>query len=88
MTDDEDGAGHCTSFKRVSNTTQDRQRGQITGRLVLGVFVALVLAAPLATIAVDIQSSLAATSAFSWVTAGIIALLTVGAMAAKALGLE
>jgi len=88
MTDDEDSAGHCTSFERVSNNTQDRQRGQISGRLVLVAFVTLVLAGPLATIAVDIQSSLATTSAFSWVTAGIIALLIVGAMAAKALGLE
>jgi len=85
MTADDESAGHCTPIERVSNTDQDRQRGHVDERVVLGAFVALVLAVPLATAAVDIQSSLAAVPNFSWLTATIIALLIVATMVAAVL---
>jgi len=85
MTDDEDYAGHCTPLGRVSNTDQHRQHGQVDGRLILGAFVVAGLAGPLATAAVDIQSSLAAVPGFSWLTATAVALLIVAAMVAAVL---
>jgi len=85
MTAADESAGHCTPFERVSNTDQDRQRGHVDGWLVIGAFIALVLAVPLATAAVDIQSSLAAVPGFSWLTATIIAVLIVAAMVAAVL---
>jgi hypothetical protein len=54
----------------------------------MGTIVLIVLAGPLTAAAVDIQSSLASTPAFSWISAGVIALLIIAAMAAAALGLE
>jgi hypothetical protein len=85
MTDDEDRAGHCTPLGRVSNTDQNRQRGQVDGRLILGAVVVTGLAGPLATAAVDIQSSLVAVTGFSWLTATVVALLIVAAMVAAVL---
>lgn len=85
MTDDEDGAGHCTTVERVSTSDWNRQRGHVDGRLVLGAFVVAVLAEPLATTAVDIQASPAAVPGFSWLTATVIALLIVAAMVAAVL---
>jgi len=85
MTDDGNRAGHCTQLGRVSNTDQHRQRGQVDGRLILGAVVAIVFTVPLATAAVDIQSSLAAVPGFSWLTAMVVALLVVAAMVAAVL---
>jgi hypothetical protein len=88
MADDNDSAERCTPLERVSNTDQNLQRGQIDGRLILGAFVVIVLAGPLATAAVDIQSSLATTPAFTWFSATVIALLIVATIVAAALGTE
>jgi hypothetical protein len=88
MIDDDDSAGVCTRVWRVSTSDQDHQRGQIDARLILGVLALILVAGPLATTAVDIQSSLAATPAFSWVSAGAIALLFVAIIVAGLLGVE
>ncbi|GAA0539997.1 hypothetical protein ABNG02_15480 [Halorubrum ejinorense] len=48
----------------------------------------LILAGPLLVVAVDIQSALASTPAFTGVSAAIIAILLVTAIAAAALGLD
>jgi len=66
----------------------NRARGQINPRIILGVFVVVVITGPLVGAAVDIQSSLASTPAFSWFTAGVIALLFVATIIAAALGLD
>lgn len=63
-------------------------RAQIDPRLVLGGGVLLILAGPLLVVAVDIQSALASTPAFTGVSAAIIAILLVTAIAAAALGLD
>ena len=88
MVDDEDSAQRYTPSEYVSNTDQNLQRGQSDGRLVLGAVIVAVIAGPLATAAIDIRSSLAAVPGFSWQSAGLIALLTVGAIVAAALGGE
>jgi len=85
MTNNEDCAGHCTPLRRVSNTDQHRQHGQINGRLILGAFVVAGLAGPLATAAVDSQSSRVAVPGFSWLTATAVVLLIVAAMIAAVL---
>ena len=85
MTDTEDRAGHYAPLGRVSSTDQHRQRGQVDGRLIFGALVIAGLAGPLATAAVDIQSSLAAMPGFSWLTATAVALLIVAAMVATVL---
>jgi len=86
MTDDEDSADLCTPFERVSNTGQDLHRGQVDARFAIRAFIILVLAVPLATAAVDISSSLAATPTFTWFSATVIALLIMAVMVAAALG--
>lgn len=77
-----------SQLHNVKTDANGRQRGQIDLRLILGVFVLIVIAGPLAAAAIDIQASLASTPAFSWFSGGVIALLIVGAVAAAALGLE
>lgn len=64
------------------------QRGQIDPQFILGAFVLIVIAGPLVAVGVDIQSELASTSAFSWFSGGVIAILIVAAMVAAALGLD
>ncbi|WP_336339495.1 hypothetical protein [Haloarcula brevis] len=88
MVDDEDSARRCTSSEHVLNTDQNLQRGQSDGRFILGAFVVVVIAGPLATAAIDIQSSLAAVPGFSWLSASFIALLIVSVIVAAALGIE
>jgi hypothetical protein len=50
--------------------------------------VLIIIAGPLIAAAVDIQSSLASTSAFSWFSGGVIALLIVATVVAAALGMD
>ncbi len=64
------------------------QRGQADPQTIMGVFVLFVLAGPLITVAFDIQSSLASSPAFSWLSGGVIALLIIATIVAAALGLE
>ena len=64
------------------------ERGQITPRVIFGAFVLIIVARPLAGAAVNIQSALASTPAFSWVSGGVVALLIVATIAAAVLGLE
>lgn len=64
------------------------RRGQITPRLILGTIVLVVIASPLAAVALDIQESFASTPAFSWFWAWVIALLIVAAVVAAVLGLD
>lgn len=85
MVTDEDSAGRCTPLEKASHTNQGRQRGQIDGRYVLGAFIAVILANPLATAAIDIQSQLS-TAGFSWLSATLLAGLIVAAMGVAALG--
>ncbi|WP_152419890.1 hypothetical protein [Natrialba hulunbeirensis] len=77
--------------KRLQSTERDAnegRRGQINPQFILGAFVLIVLAGPLATIAIDLQSAFASAPGFSWLSATVIALLIVAAMVAAALGIE
>jgi len=82
----EDSADRCTPMERVSYTNQNRQRGQIDEQYVLGAFIAVILASPLATAAVDIQYHLSAVTGFSWLSATLLAGLIVAMMVPAALG--
>ncbi|MFB9813617.1 MULTISPECIES: hypothetical protein [Haloarcula] len=62
MVEDEDSAQRCTPSEHVSNTDQNLQRGQSDGRLILGAFVVVIIAGPLATAAVDSPSGCSSTS--------------------------
>ena len=84
MVTDEDSAGRCTPLEKALHTNQGRQRGQIDGRYVLGAFIAVVLADPLATTAIDVQSQ-PSTAGFSWLSATLLAGLMVAAMVVAAL---
>lgn len=64
------------------------QRGQVEPRHIFGFIILIVIAPALITAAVDIQSSLASTPAFTWFSASVIAILIVAALVAAALGLE
>jgi len=81
----EDSADCCTSMERVLRTDQNRQRGQIDGQYVLGAFIAVILASPLATAAVEMQHHLSAVIGFSWLSATLLAGLIVAVMVAAAL---
>ncbi|UTF55831.1 hypothetical protein [Natronosalvus rutilus] len=59
-----------------------RSRGQVTPRLILGGFVLVLIAGPLAAAAVDIQDRLASTSTFSPLAAAVIALLIIAVIVA------
>ena len=83
--------------KKSSNQTYSEQdstgqkmteRGLIEPRIILGAFALLLVAGPLVTLGIEIQSSLAATPAFSWLSAGLIAFLLVAIVVARLLGLE
>lgn len=88
MSSDKDCPSLWTRPRGVWNTDQKQDRGQIDARHILGAFIVIVLVGPLATVAIDIQSSLASRPEFSWLFATIIALLIVGAVLAAALGLN
>ncbi|WP_204366201.1 hypothetical protein [Halosimplex carlsbadense] len=88
MSDQQERARQQTSMHSVNTNASGAQRGQISPRFILGVFVLIVIAGPLANAAIDIQSSLASTPAFSWLSAGVIAILIVAAIIAAALGEE
>jgi len=81
----EDSADRCTPIARVSYTDQNRQRGQIDGQYVLGAFIAVILASPLATAAVEMQHHLSEVTGFSWLSATLLAGLIVAVMVAAAL---
>jgi uncharacterized membrane protein YdcZ (DUF606 family) len=72
----------------MKTDTRKNRRGQIEPRFILGMFVLIVIAGPLITAAVDMQSSLASTPAFSWFSGGVIAILFVAAVVAAVLGIE
>ena len=72
----------------VTTNTSKAQRGQIDPQFIVGVFVLMVIAGPLIAAAVDIQSSLASTPAFTMLSGGVIAILIVAAIVAAALGVE
>lgn len=57
-------------------------RGQVTPRLILGCFIFVLIAGPLASAAIDIQEELASTPAFSPLTSAVLALLIIGAIVA------
>lgn len=88
MSDRKDRALLRAQLHRIEPDTSGTQRGQVDPQLIMGAFVLIVIAGPLIAAAVDIQSSLASTPAFSWFTGGVIALLIVAAIVAAALGLE
>lgn len=76
-------------YTRMQNAERsETQRGQVDPQRIVGVFVLVVIAGPLAGAAFDIQSSLASTPAFSWFSAGVIAILIVAAVVVAALGFE
>jgi len=85
MVTDEDGAGRCTLLEKASRTDQGRQRRQLDGRDILGRVIAVILAGPLATAAVDIQSHLS-TAGFSRLSATLRAGLIVIMVTAAAVG--
>jgi hypothetical protein len=88
MSDIQERARQQTLMHSANTNANRTQRGQITPRFILGAFVLIVIAGPLAAAAVDIQSSLASGPGFSWFSAGVMALLIVAAIVAAALGLE
>lgn len=69
------------TMSRPTKPAED-SRGQVTPRLVLGGFVLVLIAGPLAAAAVDIQEGLASTPAFSPLTAAVLALLIIAAIVA------
>ena len=81
----ENSADRCTPMARVSYTDRNRQREQIDGQYVLGAFIAVILAGPLATAAVEIQYHLPAVTGFSWLSATLLAGLIVAVLVAAAL---
>jgi hypothetical protein len=81
----EDSADRCTPIARVSYTDQNRQRGQIDGQYVLGAFIAVILASPLATAVVKMQYHLSAVTGFSWLSATFLAGLIIAVTVAAAL---
>lgn len=74
--------------KAENRRYRNSNRAQIDPRMILGGGVLLILAGPLVVVAVDIQSALASTPAFTGLSAGLIAILLVLAIAAAALGLD
>lgn len=88
MSDRRNRAVLHTRLHSAETGASGTQRGEIDLRFILGAFVLIVLARPLAAAAVDIQSSLASTPAFSWFSGGVIAVLMMAAIAAAVLGLE
>lgn len=68
--------------------TQGSDRGSIDLRTVVGIFLLLVVAGPLASATIDIQSSLASTPAFSWVEATAVAILILVGVGAAVVGLD
>jgi len=85
MVTDEDSAGRCTPLEKASRTDQGQQRRQLDGRDILGTVIAGILAGPLATTAVDIQSHLS-TGGSSQLTGILLAGLIVIMVAAAAVG--
>ncbi len=83
--------------KQNSNQTDREQdstgqkmtaRGLVEPRIILGAFALLAVAGPLVTFGAEVQSSLASTPAFSWLSAGLVAFLLVAIVVARLLGLE
>lgn len=70
----------------MAERSPKRSRAQVEPRTILGVFVLIIIAGPLLAVGTDIQSALASTQAFSWFSAGVMALLIVAAVVAAVLG--
>ena len=81
----ENSADRCAPMQRVSHIDQNRQRRQIDKQYVLGAFIAVTLASPLATVTVEMQHHLSAVPSISWLSATLLAGLIVVMMAAAAL---
>lgn len=77
-----------TKFHSLESDPNRGRRGQINLRIAFGIFVLILIAKPLTVAAADIQTSLAATPAFSWLSASVIALLIVATIVAAAVGVE
>lgn len=85
------------AFRRITGTSlrawspsEDRptgHRGQINVQLLFGLVVLLLIGGALVTAATKLQAGLAASPAFSWIQASIIALLFLMAVVAMILGL-
>ena len=88
MSENEDRSIPRSDSEPDNRKYRHNDRAQIDPRLVLGGGVLLILAGPLIIVALDIQSALASTPAFTGVSAAIIAILLVTAIAAAALGLD
>jgi hypothetical protein len=76
------------TYSEQDSTEKMTERGLVEPRIILGAFALLLVAGPLVTLGIKIQSSLAATPAFSWLSAGLIAFLLVAIVVARLLGLE
>ena len=72
-------------MERVSYTNQNQQRGQIDEQHRLGAFVAVILASPPATAAVEMQHHLSTVTGFSWLSATVFAGLIVTVIMAATL---
>ena len=77
-----------TNREQDSEGQKMTERGSVEPRIILGAFALLAVAGPLVTLGVEVQSNLAATSAFSWLSAGLVAFLLVAIVVAQLLGLE
>lgn len=76
--------GSWSEKKRLSA----EQRGQITIRFAFGLFTLFLIGGTLVSAGSELQAGLAATSAFSWLQATVIALLILIALVVMILGIE
>lgn len=88
MSEKENHSGVQSGSNANKSDLRDDQRGQITPRIIVGVFILAVIAIPLLAAMADFQNSLASTPAFSWFSAGVIAVLLMAAIVAGILGLD
>jgi hypothetical protein len=73
---------------KEADAAASSQRGQIDGRLIVGLFVLVLIGGALVGAASDLQAGLAASSAFSWFEATVVAGLFLVALVAMVLGIE
>lgn len=74
-------------LKSLKNEMEGKSRGKVSPQFIIGVIVVIIIAPALVAAAVDIQSSLSGTPAFTWFSAAVVAILIVAAIVAAVLGL-